>query len=153
LDVVTLIRAGITLHEAINAAKNLDADGIAARVIDLYSIKPIDAATLVAAARETGRIVTIEDHRPEGGLGEAVVAALAEADLHPRVSRLAVADMPGSATPQEQLAEAGIDAPAIAAAAKRLVRRPFRRASHPFIPGSRSVPGSFTARREPVTER
>jgi transketolase len=122
-DVVTLIGAGITLHEAITAAGSLAADGIAARVIDLYSIKPIDAETLATAARETGRIVTVEDHRPEGGLGEAVLAALADKDVQARVCRLAVANMPGSATPQEQLAEAGIDAQAIAAAARRLVAR------------------------------
>ena len=120
-DVVTLIGAGITLHESIAAAETLERDGIAARVIDLYSIKPIDTETLAAAARETGRIVTVEDHRPEGGLAEAVLGALAAADLHARVIRLAVANMPGSATPEEQLAEAGIDAPAIAAAARRLV--------------------------------
>ena len=122
-DVVTLIGAGVTLHEAITAAESLAADGIAARVIDLYSIKPIDAATVAAAARETGRILTVEDHRPEGGLGEAVLAALAGEDVQARICRLAVASMPGSATPGEQLAEAGIDARAIAAAARRLVGR------------------------------
>jgi transketolase len=147
LDMVALIGAGITVHEAVSAAKRLEADGIAARVIDLYSIKPIDAATIAAAARETGRIVTIEDHRPEGGLGEAILAALADADLHPRVSRLAVTTMPGSATPEEQLAEAGIDGSAIAAAARRLVRRGFRSAGRPLIPRSRSAPATFTARR------
>ena len=84
-DAVTLIGAGITLHEAITAADRLAADGIAARVIDLYSIKPIDAATIVASARETGRIVTVEDHRPEGGLGEAVLAALADEGVQARV--------------------------------------------------------------------
>jgi transketolase len=122
-DALTLIGAGITLHEAITAADRLAADGIAARVIDLYSIKPIDAATIVAAARETGRIVTVEDHRPEGGLGEAVLAALADGGVQARVCRLAVANMPGSATPDEQLAEAGIDAPAIVAAARQLLGR------------------------------
>lgn len=120
-DAVTLIGAGATFHESLAAAETLATDGIAARVVDLYSIKPIDGDTLAAAARETGRIVTVEDHRPEGGLGEAALAALAEADLHPRVIRLAVATMPGSATPDEQLAEAGIDAAAIVAAARRLL--------------------------------
>ncbi len=120
-DVVTLIGAGVTLHEAMTAATTLAAEGISARVIDCYSIKPIDGETLAAAARETGRIVTVEDHRPEGGLGEAVLAAFAEADVHPRVRRLAVTTMPGSATPEEQLADAGIDAAAIAAAARQLV--------------------------------
>jgi transketolase len=122
-DHVTLVGAGITLHEAITAADSLAAAGIRARVIDLYSVKPIDAATLVMAARDTGHVVTVEDHRPEGGLGEAVLAALSDADVHPRLSRLAVAGMPGSATPQEQLADAGIDADAIVDAGQRLLGR------------------------------
>jgi transketolase len=122
-DDVTLVGAGITLHEAISAAESLAAAGIRARVIDLYSIKPIDAATLVIAARDTGHIVTVEDHRPEGGLGEAVLAALSDADVHPRVSRLAVASMPGSATPEEQLADHRIDANAIVDAVLRLLGR------------------------------
>jgi transketolase len=122
-DAVTLIGAGVTLHEAIKAADRLAKDGIAARVIDLYSIKPIDVATIATTARETGRIVTVEDHRPEGGLGEAVLTALADEDARARVCRLAVTNMPGSATPDEQLAEAGIDAPAIAVAARRLLGR------------------------------
>jgi transketolase len=121
-DDVTLIGAGITLHGALAAADMLAGSGLRARVIDLYSIKPIDAATLVAAARDTGRLVTVEDHRPEGGLGEAVLAALADADVRAQVVRLAVRGMPGSATPEEQLAEAGIDAAAIAAAARKLAR-------------------------------
>jgi transketolase len=120
-DVITLIGAGVTLHEAITAADRLATDGIAARVIDLYSIKPIDAATVAAAARETGRLVTVEDHRPEGGLGEAVLAALADEGVPAQVVQLAVSNMPGSASPEEQLADAGIDARAIAAAARELV--------------------------------
>ena len=123
-DDVTLIGAGITLHEAMSAADTLAAADIRARVIDLYSVKPIDTATLVKAAGETGHIVTVEDHRPEGGLGEAVLAALGDADVHPQVSRLAVSHMPGSATPEEQLAEAGIDASAIVDAAQQLLSRP-----------------------------
>jgi transketolase len=122
-DLITLIGAGIALHEAVTAAERLADDGIAARVIDLYSIKPIDAATLAAAARETGRLVTIEDHRPEGGLGEAVLAALADEGVTARVTRLAVSNMPGSASPEEQLAAAGIDATAIVTAARELLRR------------------------------
>ena len=121
-DVLTLIGAGVTLHEAITAAERLATDGIAARVIDLYSIKPIDAAAVAAAARETGRLVTVEDHRPEGGLGEAVLAALAEEGVPARVVRLGVSSMPGSASPEEQLADAGIDATAIVAAARELVQ-------------------------------
>jgi transketolase len=123
-DRVTLVGAGITLHEALKAADRLADEGIAARVIDLYSVKPIDTATLVAAADETGRLVTVEDHWPEGGIGEAVLAALAEHDTRARVIRLAVNEMPGSATPAEQLAAAGIDAAHIADAARALVAEP-----------------------------
>jgi transketolase len=119
-DEVTVVAAGITVHEAIAAADELARTGIGVRVVDCYSIKPIDAATLVAAARETGRIVTVEDHRPEGGLGEAVLAALADGGATARVVRLAVRTMPGSATPAEQLADAGIDAAAIRAAIAEL---------------------------------
>jgi transketolase len=121
-DVITLIGAGVTLHEAMTAADRLVADDIAARVIDLYSIKPIDTATVAAAARETGRLVTVEDHRPEGGLGEAVLAALADQGVPAQVVRLGVSNMPGSASPEEQLADAGIDATAIVAAARELLR-------------------------------
>ena len=82
-DEVALVAAGITVHEALKAADRLAEDGIAARVIDLYSIKPIDAETLRAAAEATqGRIVTVEDHWPEGGLGDAVLAALASSTSH-----------------------------------------------------------------------
>jgi transketolase len=122
-DVIALIGAGITLHEAMKAADSLAAEGISARVIDLYSIKPIDSTTIVTAARETGRLLTVEDHRPEGGLGEAVLAALAGTGLVGPLVQLAVTHMPGSATPDEQLADAGIDATAIVAAARDLLRR------------------------------
>jgi transketolase len=121
-DQVTLVGAGITLHEAVAAADRLAEDGIAARVIDLYSLKPIDADTLRAAARETGGIVTVEDHWPEGGVGDAVLEALAAEGIGTPVVKLAVRHMPGSATPQEQLADAGIDASHIADAARALVR-------------------------------
>jgi transketolase len=122
-DAVTLIGAGITLHESVAAAEALSAEGIAARVIDLYSLKPIDAETVRAAARDTGAIVTVEDHWPEGGLGDAVLEVLAEEQPHPRVVKLAVRDMPGSGTPAELLHAAGIDADCIAAAARELLAR------------------------------
>jgi transketolase len=94
-------------------------------VIDLYSIKPLDVETLAAAAEATGgRLVTAEDHRPEGGLGEAVLAALAEIGERPQVVSLAVRDLPGSAKPDELLAAAGIDAEHIAKAARSLVTAP-----------------------------
>jgi transketolase len=120
-DAVTLIGAGITLHEALKAADALAADGITARVIDLYSVKPIDAATVRAAARETGAIITVEDHWAEGGIGDAVLDCLAVEQPHPVVVKLAVRDMPGSGTPAELMAAAGIDAAHIAEAARDLV--------------------------------
>jgi transketolase len=121
-DDVTIVGAGITVHEALAAAEALAGDGIAARVIDCYSVKPIDAGTLRSAAEATGCVLTVEDHWPEGGLGEAVLAALADADDRPPVTVLAVDGMPGSGTPAELLAAAGIDADHIASAARRLVR-------------------------------
>ena len=121
-DQVTLVGAGITLHEAVSAASQLAEEGIAARVIDCYSVKPIDAATLRAAAVETGAIITVEDHWPEGGLGDAVLEVFAADAARPPIVKLAVRHMPGSATPAEQLALAGIDAAHIAAAARELVQ-------------------------------
>ncbi len=120
-DDVTLVGAGITLHQAIAAADALAEEGITARVIDLYSIKPIDAATLREAAEATGHLVTVEDHWADGGLGDAVLEVFADGEVRPRISVLAVRTMPGSATPAEQLADAGIDATAIARAARELV--------------------------------
>jgi len=124
-DDVAIVAAGITVHEALRAADALAEDGTETRVIDCYSVKPIDAGTLHAAAEATGgRIVTVEDHWPEGGLGDAVLAAFANADERPRVLKLAVHNMPGSGKPAELLAAAGIDAAHIAEAARRLVRAP-----------------------------
>ena len=121
-DEVALIGAGITVHEALKAADALAEAGISARVIDLYSIKPLDVATLRAAAEATdGCLVTVEDHWPEGGLGDAVIAALADTDDPPRVLKLAVSGMPRSGKPEELLAVAGIDAEHIEAAARKLV--------------------------------
>jgi transketolase len=119
---VAIVACGITVDQAFAAAEQLAGDGIEARVIDAYSIKPIDAATLRAAARECGAIVTVEDHWPEGGLGDAVLEALAEADDRPPVHKLAVREMPTSGSPDELLHWAGIDAEGIAGAARALVR-------------------------------
>ena len=120
-DQVAIVAAGITVHEALAAASRLEGEGIRARVIDLYSVKPIDAATLRDAALTTGgRLLTVEDHWPEGGVGDAVAAVFTEDARPPRVVRLAVRGMPGSGTPAELLAAAGIDAAAIANAARRL---------------------------------
>ncbi|HUZ44785.1 MAG TPA: transketolase [Acidimicrobiales bacterium] len=120
-DAVTVVAAGITLHEAVKAAEVLAPEGVSVRLVDLYSLKPIDAAGLIEAARAThGRLVTVEDHWPEGGLGEAVVGALAGSGLALRVTRLAVEGMPTSGTPDELLGLAGIDAEHIAAAVRAL---------------------------------
>jgi transketolase len=118
-DDVALVGAGITVHEALKAADALAQEGIEARVIDLYSIKPLDAETLRSL---TCPIVTVEDHWAEGGLGEAVLSALADSDERPPLVRLAVREMPHSGKPAELLAEAGIDADGIAAAARSLAR-------------------------------
>src|SRR4051812_594811 len=89
-DDVAIVACGITLDEAVKAAERLASDGIGARVIDAYSIKPIDAEAVRAAARDCGAIVTVEDHAPEGGLGDAVLDALAAADDRAHVVKLAV---------------------------------------------------------------
>jgi transketolase len=120
-DQVTLIGAGVTLHQALAAHDRLVADGIRSRVIDLYSLKPVDFQTLREAAAATGRFVTAEDHHPEGGLADAVLESFGNGHRMPLLTRLAVHSMPGSATPDEQLHAAGIDADAIAAAARKLV--------------------------------
>jgi transketolase len=120
-DQVTLIAAGVTVHEALAAADQLAAEGIKARVIDLYSVKPVDTQTLREAAERTGRFVTVEDHHPEGGLADAVLESFGNGHPMPLLTRLAVHSMPGSATPDEQLDAAGINAASIAAAARKLV--------------------------------
>ena len=120
-DDITIVGTGITVHEALKAAEALEEDGISARVIDAYSIKPIDADALQAAAEATGKIVTVEDHFPEGGLGDAVLGALAEKDEHPRVLKLAVREMPRSGKPEDLMSAYGIDAEHIAIAARQLV--------------------------------
>jgi transketolase len=122
-DQVTLVGAGVTLHECLAAADQLAQEGISARVIDLYSVKPVDTATLAEAASVTGGcLVLAEDHHPEGGLGSAVVDALVgtgRIDL--AIAHLAVREMPGSGTTAELLASAGIDAAHIATAARTLL--------------------------------
>jgi transketolase len=121
-DDVTIVAAGITLHESLKAAETLEAGGISARVIDLYSVKPVDGETLRAAAEATGgRVLTVEDHWPEGGIGDAVLEALSDGETPAQVVRLAVRDMPGSGKPAELLAAAGIDAEHITEAARSLV--------------------------------
>jgi transketolase len=124
-DTVTLIGAGVTLHACLAAADRLAPTGTRCRVIDLYSVKPIDTATLRQASDATGgRLVVVEDHYPQGGLGAAVMEALALEESPPRVTHLAVRSLPGSASPNELMAAAGIDADAIVAAVNALVGAP-----------------------------
>ncbi|MBY0359286.1 MAG: transketolase [Candidatus Obscuribacterales bacterium] len=119
-DKATLIAAGITLHESLKAYEELKAAGINVRVIDLYSIKPVDVKTLQQAAKETGLLITVEDHYPEGGIGEAVAEAFSdEKATLPRLVKLAVRIMAGSATPDELLDSAGINAKHIVNAVKK----------------------------------
>ncbi len=121
-DRAAVVAAGITLHEALKAADTLKGEGIAIRVIDAYSVKPIDRKTLVQAAKDTGgKIVVVEDHWIEGGLGDAVLEAYAAEGALPRVVKLGVQKMPGSGTPAELLNAAGIDAAHIVKAVKSLL--------------------------------
>ena len=127
-DRVTVVAAGITLHEALKAYDQLQSQGIAIRVIDAYSVKPIDRQTLFAAAQATnGQIVTVEDHWTEGGVGDAVLEAFSGTEQErvpaapPKVTKLAVHEMPGSGKPEELLNAAGIDAAHIVATVKKLI--------------------------------
>ncbi|WP_131785476.1 transketolase [Protofrankia symbiont of Coriaria ruscifolia] len=121
-DTVTLIGAGVTLHHCLAAADVLAAEGISARVIDLYSVKPVDVVTVADAARATGgRLVVVEDHYPEGGLGSAVLEAVAAAGVQVRLGHLAVRELPGSGTPAELLDAAGIASGHIVEAARALL--------------------------------
>ena len=108
-DVATVIGAGVTVFEALKAYDQLKSEGVAIRVIDLYSLAPVDRDGLVAAARATGgRLITVEDHYPVGGVGDAVADAVAAAGFS--VHRLAVAEIPRSGKPEELLARFGISA-------------------------------------------
>lgn len=118
-DQVTLVSAGITLYEALKAYEQLKAKGIIVRVIDLYSIKPLDLIALKKAASQTKAIITIEDHYPEGGLGEAVSAALSGSKT-PVIS-LSVRKLPMSGTMADLLAYEKIDAAAIAETVKKCI--------------------------------
>lgn len=115
LDDATIVAAGVTVHEALKAHEALKMEGIATRVIDCYSVKPLDKVTLDNAFKETGSIITVEDHYVEGGLGEAA----ASLGLKPHI--LAVRKMPHSGRPEELLAEQGIDAQGIARKVKQVL--------------------------------
>ncbi len=122
-DQVAVIAAGITVHEAVKAIDQL-AGAVKVRLIDAYSVKPMDQQALVAAVEATGgRIIVVEDHWPEGGIGDAVLSAVAAAGASGRLKRfvhLAPREMPGSGKPAELLAAAGIDAAHIAAAVREI---------------------------------
>jgi len=120
-DKATVVGAGVTLFEALEAADTLAKDGIQVRVIDLFSIKPVDQATLLAAARATGgRVVTVEDHFASGGVGDAVLSALAE-EPGVRVRKLAVREIARSGQPAELMERYGISANHIVKAVKGLL--------------------------------
>ena len=127
-DRVTIVAAGITLHEALKAHARLEKSGVSVRVIDAYCVKPIDQSTLRSAIEVTeGRLVVVEDHWAQGGLGEAVLVALSiptdvtnAAALH--FIHLAVREMPASGTPQELMHAAGIDADHIVRAVQQLIQ-------------------------------
>ena len=119
-DLVTLIGAGVTLHNCLAAADELAGRGIPARVIDLYSVRPIDTETLLAAAAATDdRIVVVEDHYPAGGLGGAVLEAFSDAGHPVAIKHLAVRGLPGSGTPAELMKAAGISVGDIVRAASQ----------------------------------
>jgi transketolase len=118
-DRVTIVGAGVTVFEALAAYETLKTKGIAARVIDLYSLQPIDADTLRQAATQTGVVVTVEDHYPAGGIGEAVMNAVAP--IGAKVHQLAVREIPRSGKPEELLDRFGISARHIVEAVQTLV--------------------------------
>jgi len=119
-DRATVVAAGVTLFEALQAQERLQAEGIALRVVDLFSVRPVDRATLLASAQATGNaLITVEDHYSAGGLGDAVCEAVAPAGV--RVHRLAVAGIPRSGQPAELLHRYGIDADAIIAKVREII--------------------------------
>ena len=127
-DEVTIVGAGVTLHEALKAYESLKQEDITARIIDLYSVKPIDVETISQAAKDTeGKIVVVEDHWAEGGIGAAVKDALTDKDSIYKgaiqLTKLAVTQMPSSGAPEEMLRAAKIDAEAIAEAVRSLVKQ------------------------------
>ena len=118
-DVVTVVAAGVTVHEALHAHEKLAASGIAIRVIDAYSVQPIDRDGLVAAGKATrGRVITVEDHYAQGGLGDAVAEAVWDQGF--RVRRLAVREIPRSGQPTELLDRFGISSRAIVDAVREM---------------------------------
>jgi transketolase len=121
-DQVTLVGAGVTLHNCLAAADQLGRDGIGARVLDMYSLKPIDSNALISAVEATGdRVVVVEDHYPQGGIGSAVLEALNDAGHPVQIVHLAVRGLPGSGTAQELMQDAGISVSHVVEAARKLL--------------------------------
>jgi len=115
-DRATVVAAGITVHEALKAASWLEAEGIAIRILDAYSVKPIDAQGILKAAQETGgRIIVVEDHYEQGGLGDAVLEVVGN---QARVVKLAVREIPRSGPPEALIEKYGISSSHIVAAIK-----------------------------------
>jgi transketolase len=123
-DQVTVVAAGVTVYEALSASDQLEAKGASLRVIDLYCVKPLDVAALAASVKATGgRLIIVEDHYREGGLGEAVLTALCEAGVPlTGVRHLAVDRVPHSGAPTELLDRFGISARHIVTAAEQLLQ-------------------------------
>jgi transketolase len=118
-DKVTVVAAGVTLYEALKAADALKAEGIGITVIDAYSVKPLGKEVILAAAQKTNNtVITVEDHYPEGGLGDAVAGELSTAGV--KVHKLAVFELPHSGKPEELVAKYGIDSQAIIRKVKAL---------------------------------
>jgi transketolase len=118
-DRITVIASGIALHEAVAASEELQSKGISVRIIDLYSVKPIDTKTIMEAAHETGAIITVEDHFAEGGIGEAVRSTLCAMPVP--VHSLAVRKMPKSGKPGELLDYEEISENAIAGKIREVI--------------------------------
>jgi transketolase len=119
-DAATVIAAGITVFEALKACAELKQEGLTIRVVDAYSVQPLDRETIVREAAATGgRVVVVEDHFPAGGLGEAVATALAGGA---RIVHLCVRDLPRSGKPAELLETYGISAGHISRAVRELLR-------------------------------
>jgi transketolase len=118
-DRVTVVAAGVTLFEALKAADALAKDGITITVIDAYSVKPLGGDIIRAAAQKTrNQVITVEDHYPEGGLGDTVAGELSQDGI--RVHKLAVYELPRSGKPEQLMARYGIDANAIVQKVKSL---------------------------------
>jgi len=113
-DRATVVSAGITVHEAFKAASQLEREGIAIRILDVYSVKPLDGRGILKAAQETGgRIIVVEDHYEQGGLGDAVLEVVGN---QARVVRLAVREIPRSGPPEALMEKYGISSSHIVAA-------------------------------------